>query len=71
MKRLGFICVVMGLLSACGTNYMSNGEKRYVHSRNGVDLVVPSPLTAGNISHFYDLPAQQKDPTVNIGVPTE
>ncbi|WP_420324033.1 hypothetical protein [Legionella oakridgensis] len=57
------------LLSSCASYYSSNGEKKYLESRNGPNLVVPPPLTSANISHFYDLPPQNQDPRVRIEPP--
>lgn len=54
------------MLSACASYYVSNGEKNYLKSHNGQHLVVPPPLTENNMSHFYDLPPQEKDAHVSI-----
>ena len=57
------------LLNSCSMQYTSNGEQHYLESRNGVNLVVPPPLTTTNISHFYDLPPQNQDARVSIEPP--
>ncbi|WP_256478777.1 MULTISPECIES: hypothetical protein [Legionella] len=57
------------LLSACASYYTSNGEKQYLQSRNGPNVVVPPPLTDGNLSYFYNLPAQNQDAQVSIQPP--
>ena len=69
MKRLGLVTVVLALLTGCSAQYTSNGEQQYLNSRNGVNPVVPAPLTPENISHFYDLPAQNQDAHVSVAPP--
>ncbi|WP_133127980.1 hypothetical protein [Legionella nagasakiensis] len=69
MQKTVFIMALALLLSACASYYSSNGEKKYLESRNGLNLVVPPPLTSANISHFYDLPPQNQNPRVNIEPP--
>ena len=69
VKKFGFI-FILGLLSVGCTQYTSNGEKEYLHARNGAKVVVPPPLTDSNISHFYDLPQQNQSALVNIAPPT-
>jgi uncharacterized lipoprotein len=69
VKRLGWVSVAGLLLTACSAQYTSNGEQLYLKSRNGDSLVVPSPLTSGDISHFYDLPPQNKDAHVDVVPP--
>jgi uncharacterized lipoprotein len=56
------------LLASC-SQYTSNGEKNYLKSRNGSSINVPSPLTAANIGHFYDLPAPGPNVNVDIAPP--
>lgn len=68
MKKLA-MAVMSLLVSACTAQYTSNGEQKYMASRNGVSLVVPPPLTSANISHFYDLPPQNQKATVSIKPP--
>ncbi|MCX7117194.1 MAG: hypothetical protein NTW94_04685 [Legionellales bacterium] len=68
MKKL-MIAVFSLLVSACTAQYTTNGEQKYQTSRNGVQLVVPPPLTSENISHFYDLPPQNQDPAVSVRPP--
>ncbi|KTD12205.1 hypothetical protein [Legionella jamestowniensis] len=70
MKKFGFIILSVLVLSAC-SNYASNGEALYLRSKNGQKLVVPPPLTDNNISHFYDLPAQNQNAMVNIAPPSD
>lgn len=66
----GFIIVLSScLLLGCSGQYASNGESMYLSSRNGPGLVVPPPLTASNISHFYDLPPQNQNAMVSIVPP--
>ena len=67
-KKVGLI-ILSALLAACNIKYTSNGEHQYLQSRNGVDIVVPPPLTANNISHFYDLPPQPENAQVSIEPP--
>lgn len=69
MKKIGWIFVVIGLLSSCSTRYASNAEKSYLRSKNGVELVVPPPLSSDEVSHFYDLPNQSQNPNVSIEPP--
>ncbi len=63
--KIGFFLISVMLLTAC-SQFDSNGDREYLRSRNGVRVAVPPPLTESNISHFYDLPQQNKDPKVNI-----
>ncbi|WP_298625742.1 hypothetical protein [uncultured Legionella sp.] len=69
MKKLSFIVLAALALSACNSRYTSNGENVYLHSRNGVQIVVPPPLTNANISNFYNLPPQNQDARVSIAPP--
>lgn len=69
MKKIGFLLISPLLLAAC-SQFASNGDKQYLQSKNGVGVVVPPPLTDSNISHFYDLPAQNQNPLVGIAPPT-
>lgn len=66
MKKVGIIVVLVLLQSACASNYTSNGEQHYLKSRNGVNMIVPPPLTTDNISHFYDLTPQNQRARVSI-----
>lgn len=70
VKKLSVIVFAVLALPAC-SNYSSNGENVYLQSRNGVKLEVPPPLTSANISHFYDLPVQDKPAKVSIAPPIE
>ncbi|KTD23608.1 Uncharacterised protein [Legionella lansingensis] len=70
MKKIGFVIVSVSLLSAC-SQYAKNGESQYLNSRNGPIVVVPSPLTDSNISHFYDLPPQNQNARVSIAPPSD
>lgn len=69
MKKIVFFLISMLLLTACARLTGAN-HKRYLQSRNGAIVVVPPPLTASNISHFYDLPPQNQNPLVNIAPPS-
>lgn len=69
MNRLFFLIVLSLGLGAC-SRYASNGEQIYLKSKNGPALNVPAPLTAANISHFYDLPTPDKDPQISIVPPS-
>lgn len=68
MKKIILVVGGIVLLSAC-SRYATTGEKIYPYSRNGANLIVPPPLTDSNISHFYDLPAQQGAAQVSITPP--
>lgn len=70
MQKSGLIILLTWMLSSCASYYTSNGEKQYLQSHNGVNVVVPPPLTSSNLSHFYDLPAQSQDARVSIEEPT-
>ena len=70
MKKIGWMVVVPFMLTACSAQYTSNGEQQYLKSHNGVNLVVPPPLTTSKISHFYDLPAQTQDAKVSTEPPS-
>lgn len=68
MKK--FVVLILVVLNcACTSRYASNGEQLYLKSRNGPKLVVPAPLTQGNINHFYDLPDLTQQPLVDITPP--
>lgn len=68
MKKLSFMLIGVLALVGC-SRYSSNAETLYLTSRNGEKSAVPPPLTDANISHFYDLPPQTKDPRVSIVPP--
>jgi uncharacterized lipoprotein len=68
VKKISFIVCMILLFAGCG-RYSSNGETLYLGSYNGQALEVPPPLTKANVSSFYDLPPQNKDPRVNIAPP--
>jgi len=70
VKKFVVIAVCAVLISGCSNRYASNGEKLYLGSRNGVSVVVPPPLTNTNVSHFYDLPSQDRNAEVNIAPPS-
>ena len=70
MKKIGMLMGFSVLLTACSAQYTSNGEQRYLKSRNGPQIVVPSTLTVANISNFYDLPAQNQDARISDLVPS-
>lgn len=69
MKQLLFVMLISGSLVSC-SRYSTNGEQLYLSSKNGPHIHVPAPLTESNISHFYDLPSQEKDARVNIVPPS-
>lgn len=71
MKKLVIVTTIVLLLAACTSRYASNGENKYLQSRNGPGVVVPSPLTTMNISHFYDLPQQNQNAVVSIAPPSD
>lgn len=58
------------LLAACSSRYASNGETQYLHSQNGPNIVIQSPLASDSISHFYDLPQPSQSPNVSIAPPS-
>ncbi|MDP1602573.1 MAG: hypothetical protein Q8M03_04845 [Legionella sp.] len=70
MKKIAVITLLMVGLGSC-TQYAGNGDNKYLSSRNSANLVVPSPLTSSNVSHFYDLPRQDKNAVVNIAPPSQ
>lgn len=51
---------LMIVLSSCSSKFATDGEHKYLYSKNGDNIVVPAPLTSENTSHFYDLPKQEK-----------
>lgn len=65
MKKLGLAVGMILLVVGC-SRYTSNAEEQYLQSRNGVDLVVPPPLSSTNISEFYRLPQATKNTRVSI-----
>ncbi len=68
MKKIGFYVSSALLLTAC-SHFSSTADKHYSQSRAGAPIAVPPPLTGSNISHFYDLPPQNRNPVVNIRPP--
>lgn len=71
MKKTVVVSLVALFLVSCSSKFASNGEKRYLRSKNGPGVVVQPPLTDTNISHFYDLPAQQsKHPKASVVPPS-
>lgn len=68
MYKVFLIVLPVFFLTAC-SKYASNGESLYLKSRNGVNLTVPPTLFSDNISHFYDLPAQDQKADVSIDPP--
>lgn len=68
MKKIGIIVFASLLTTAC-SQFSTTGERLYLRSQNGVGLVVPPPLVAANMSHFYDLPQQNQPATVSIVPP--
>ena len=61
MQKIGLIILIASLLTSCASYYTTNGEKKYLQSRNGPALVVPPPLTRDNVSEFYVLPEQNQN----------
>lgn len=70
VKKTVFVVLSSLWLTACSSYYASNAESIYLNSRNGPDLVVPSPLTKSNMGYFYNLPLQNQDAKVSIVPPT-
>ncbi len=71
VKKVVFVVGSSLSLVACSSFYASNAETSYLKSRNGVELVVPAPLTTANMGYFYILPLQNQDAKVSIKPPTE
>lgn len=69
MKKARLMIGVCVVLTGCSAQYTSNGEQQYLQSKNGVNLVVPPPLTMTNISDFYNLPPQNQDARVSVVPP--
>lgn len=69
MKRMMSLMGLLLLVNACSSYYASNAERGYLKSRSGPMLVVPPSLTTMNLSHFYDLPPQEKDATISLKPP--
>jgi uncharacterized lipoprotein len=69
VKNIGLMVALFLMLAGCSAQYTSNGEQQYLHGRNGVNLVVPPPLTSENISHYYDLPPQNQDARIGVEPP--
>jgi uncharacterized lipoprotein len=68
--KIGILMFASLVLSACASYYSSTGDKQYLQSRNGPQLVVPPPLTRDNISQFYVLPEQtQRIQTISTTPP--
>ncbi|KTD66161.1 hypothetical protein [Legionella spiritensis] len=70
MKKIVFVVASILFVTGCSSHHGGNGDdQRYLKSRNGPGVVVPPPLTDSNISHFYDLPRQDKKAGENIAPP--
>lgn len=69
MKKVSFIVLSALIVSGC-SHIKNNSDQKYLQSRNGPGLVVPPPLTSDNVSHFYDLPAQDKKAIVSTEPPS-
>lgn len=70
MKKFVWFYLVAVMCTACSSRFSTNAEHQYLASRNGENLIIPSPLSDENISHFYDLPAQNQDAHVSVEPPT-
>lgn len=70
VKKIALISLSSVWLVACSSYYASNAETNYLKSRNGPELVVPSPMTTANMGYFYNLPAQTQNANVSIKPPT-
>jgi uncharacterized lipoprotein len=69
VKKIITGCMLVGFLSGCTLSPGTRGEQVYLASQNGMTLQIKPPLTAANISHFYDLPSEKGDVAVNIEPP--
>ena len=69
MQKYIVIISLILLVASCNANFMNNADKYYLFSANGRNLVVSPPLTNSNISHFYDLPQQNKQLYTDIKPP--
>jgi hypothetical protein len=65
VKKIVLFLISTLLLAAC-SHFGGKADRQYLQSRNGTRVVVLPPLTASNISHFYDLPPQNHNPLVSI-----
>lgn len=68
-----FVCILLSfcIVTGCATRYASGDSRMYLKSKNGERLVVPPPLSSGEISTFYDLPPQPNNATVSIQPPKQ
>jgi hypothetical protein len=71
VKKSFVLIASIAIFSACTSRYASNGENIYMNSYNSSSLVISPPLTEGNLSHFYDLPALDKRVNVRIEPPVD
>jgi len=60
---------LLSVLTGCTLPYASNDKQQYLFSKNGAVLDVPAPLTAENLSGFYDLPAANDAHRVSVVPP--
>ena len=67
MKKNALLIILFA--TSCSSYYNDNGDQRYLKSINGPTLVIPQPLNAYSMSHFYDLPAQDQPAQVQIEPP--
>ena len=70
LKKIGLLFSLVSCLAACSSRYDNSGEQRYLASKNGATLVVPSPLTTTNLGYFYNLPPQNQDARISIKPPS-
>ena len=61
---------IMLFATSCSSYYTDSGDQRYLHSKNGIELVVPQPLNAYSMIHFYDLTMPGQPAIVSIQPPT-
>lgn len=70
VKKVTLVMLCSMWLASCSSFYNSSAETNYLKSRNGPELVVPSPMTKDNMGYFYNLPAQTQKAKVSIKPPT-
>ena len=66
LKKIVTICILLQGLAGCellpSAEFASNDKYEYLHSKNGNSMVIEKPLTNANISDFYVLPENTKQP---------
>ena len=68
LKLVSLLCVMTLLVGCSALDYASNEPQKYLKSKNGKNLDVPSSLNSNNLSDFYRLPNQPQNAKLKASV---